>query len=149
MPVKKWYIKTLDGKDYIFADAYIANPMDPNKREKLSFLVDTGAFGCAIPEDVALKLNLDLKGYVDAGLAYGTVKKNVKATYILIELAGRKVYTWTVYDVGFEPILGIDVMRVLGAHLDVPAKQILTPPPFKMFNVKHISLYMGFLLKSQ
>jgi len=50
-------------------------------------------------------------------------RKRVKAAYVLIEVGGRKLYTWTIYDKGFTPILGLDVMRILGVHVDVPEQE--------------------------
>jgi hypothetical protein len=73
-------------------------------------------------------------------LADGSSKR-VKAAYILIEVGGRKLYTWTIYDKGFTPILGLDVMRVLGIHVDVPEKKVLFP--CKGLKLKRVSLYMG------
>ena len=122
----EWHIRQIENVDYIFIDAKIANPFNPKKTEKIEFLVDTGASGCAISSELAEKLGLEPSGMVEAGLADGSVKR-VKAAYILIEVAGRKLYTWTIFDEGFTPILGLDVMRVLGVHVDVPQKKVLLP----------------------
>jgi len=138
--LRKWHVRQVEDKDYIFVEAKIANPLDPKKAEKVEFLVDTGATGCAISSDLAEKLNLEASGTVDVGLADGS-SKHVKAAYILIELAGRKLYTWAVYDKGFTPILGLDVMRILGIHVDVPEKRILVP--YRNMRLKRIKLYMG------
>jgi len=138
-----WYIRHVGDEDYIFITAKVANPMEPAKAEKLEFLVDTGASGCAIPESVAEKLGLEHKGYVDAGLADGSVKR-VKATYVLLEVAGKRLYTWTIFGEGFQPLLGVDVMRVLGVHLDVPEKKMLVP--FRHFKVKNVFLTTGMRL---
>jgi len=138
--LKKWHIKHMENVDYIFVDAKVANPLNPKKSEKIEFLVDTGATGCAINLELAEKLGLEASGSVDVGLADGSSKR-VKATYILIEVAGRKLYTWTIYDKGFTPIMGLDVMRVLGVHVDVPEKKVLIP--CKGLKFKRIKLYMG------
>jgi clan AA aspartic protease len=138
--MRKWHIKQIENQDYIFIDAKIANPLDPKKSRKVEFLVDTGATGCAIGEDLADKLGLEASGTVDVGLADGS-SKQVKAAYVLIEVGGRKLYTWTVYDKGFTPILGLDVMRILGVHVDVPEKRILVP--HRNMKLKRIKLYMG------
>jgi predicted aspartyl protease len=118
----------------------VANPLNPKRAEKVEFLVDTGATGCAVGSDLAEKLGLEASGTVDVGLADGSTKR-VKAAYILIEVGGRKLYTWTIYDKGFTPILGLDVMRVLGIHVDVPEKKVLIP--YKGLKLKRVSLYMG------
>lgn len=138
--MRKWHIKQIENQDYIFIDAKIANPLDPKKSRKVEFLVDTGATGCAIGEDLADKLGLEASGTVDVGLADGS-SKQVKAAYVLIEVGGRKLYTWTIYDKGFTPILGLDVMRILGVHVDVPERKVLVP--YKSLKLRRIQLYMG------
>ena len=138
--MQKFHVKHIENEDYIFIDAKVANPLNPKKAEKVEFLVDTGASGCAVGSDLAEKLGLEASGTVDVGLADGSTKR-VKAAYILIEVGGRKLYTWTIYDKGFTPILGLDVMRVLGIHVDVPEKKVLIP--YKGLKLKRVSLYMG------
>jgi predicted aspartyl protease len=138
--MKKWHIKHIENEDYIFVNGKIANPMDPKKIEKVEFLVDTGATGCAISSDLAEKLSLEASGTVDAGLADGSIKR-VKAAYVLVEIGGRKLYTWTIYDKGFMPIIGLDVMRVLGVHVDVPNKNVLIP--VKNLRYKRVRLRTG------
>jgi len=133
-------VKNIGNEDYISVNGKVANPFFPKKKEKVEFLVDTGASGCAIPLSLAKKLELEEMGYVDAGLADGTVKR-VKATYILIEVAGKKVFTWTIFDRGFTPIIGLDIMRILGIHIDVPNKNILIP--FKGLNIKKLRITTG------
>jgi len=138
--MRKWKIKNIGNEEYISVNGKIANPLNPKKKESVEFLVDTGASGCAIPSELAEKLDLQKMGYVDAGLADGSVKR-VKATYILVEVAGKKLYTWTIYDKGFTPIIGLDVMWVLGVHIDVPNKNILVP--FKGLNIKKLRITTG------
>jgi clan AA aspartic protease len=134
---KKWHVKRIQNEEYIFTDCKVANPLDSKKTIKVEFLVDTGASGCAISQDVAEALDLEPCGIIDAGLADGSVKR-VKAAYITLEIGGRKLYTWTIYDKGFTPILGLDVMRVLGIHVDVPQKKILMP--YKGLKFKRVRL---------
>jgi clan AA aspartic protease len=138
--LQKFHVKHIENEDYIFVDAKVANPLNPKRAEKVEFLVDTGATGCAVGSDLAEKLGLEASGTVDVGLADGSTKR-VKAAYILIEVGGRKLYTWTIYDKGFTPILGLDVMRVLGIHVDVPERKVLIP--YKGLKLKRVSLYMG------
>jgi len=139
--MRGWHIKQIENKEYIFVNCKIANPLKPQKTEKIEFLVDTGASGCAISQELADKLELEPMGSVEAGLADGSFKR-VKATYILIEVGGKKLYTWTIYDKGFSPILGIDVMRALGAHIDVPSKNLLLP--CKSLKLGKIRLFTNF-----
>jgi clan AA aspartic protease len=133
----KLRLKNLCGKDYIFINATVANPINTSLKGKIEFLVDTGAEGCAIPEEIMKKLKLEDKGSVEAVLADGSVRQ-AGATYILLEIAGKKLYTWAIYGRGFEPLLGIDVMKVLGIHIDVPDKNTLIP--IRALKVKRLRL---------
>ena len=138
--MQKFHVRHIENEDYIFVDVKVTNPMDPKKSRKAEFLVDTGASGCAISEELAQQLGLEANGAVDVGLADGSTKR-VRASYIVVEIGGRKLYTWTIYDKGFTPILGLDVMRVLGIHVDVPEKKVLVP--YKGLKFKHVRLYMN------
>ena len=138
--MQKFHVRHIENEDYIFVDVKVTNPMDPKKTRKVEFLVDTGASGCAISDELARQLGLEPNGAVDVGLADGSTKR-VKASYIVVEIGGRKLYTWTIYDKGFTPILGLDVMRVLGIHVDVPEKKVLVP--YKGLKFKHVRLYMN------
>jgi clan AA aspartic protease len=135
-----WHIRQIEGQDYIFINAKVANPMDMKKSEKVEFLVDTGAMGCAISAELAEKLRLEPSGSADVGLADGSTRR-VKTAYIVIEIGGRKIYTWTIYEKGFSPILGIDIMNALKFHVDVPERKVLIP--YKGLNVKHLHIYTG------
>ncbi|MEM1551314.1 MAG: retropepsin-like aspartic protease [Candidatus Bathyarchaeia archaeon] len=139
----KYTIRHIENEDYIFIEGKVLNPLDPSKSEKVEFLVDTGASGCAISEDLAVKLGLEKKGYVDVSLADGSSKR-VKAGFILIDLAGKRLYTWTIYDEGFTPILGIDVMKALGFHIDVSEKKVLIP--YKGIRIKKLRLFANLKL---
>jgi len=138
--MQKFHVRHIKNEDYIFVNVKVTNPLDPKKTKKTEFLVDTGASGCAISEKLAKELGLEANGSVDVGLADGSTKR-VKASYIVVEIGGRKLYTWTIYDEGFTPILGLDVMRVLGIHVDVPEKKVLVP--YKGLKFKHVRLYMN------
>jgi clan AA aspartic protease len=141
--LRKWHVKHVENEDYIFVDAKVANPLNPKKTEKIEFLVDTGAKGCAISSDLAEKLGLEPEGDVEVELADGSTKR-VKAAYIMVELSGKKFYTWTIYDKGFTPLLGVSVMRALGFHIDTPERKVLIP--YKSLKLKHVRLYTGMHL---
>jgi len=138
--IHKWKVKSIGSNEYIVVKGTVINPLNPEKKEKVEFLVDTGASGCAIPTDLARKLELQQMGYVDAALADGSVKR-VKATYIAVEINKKKILTWTVYDKNFTPILGLDVMRVMGFHIDTPEKKVLVP--LKKLRIKKLRLSTG------
>lgn len=126
MRVKRFYIKKIGGEDFVYVNVKVSNPDKPELSKRLDFLVDTGAAGCALPKAVADELNIEPKGIVDVGLADGRYVR-AAAAYILLESSGRRVYTWAVINEGFEPILGIDVMRILKIHIDVKERETLIP----------------------
>lgn len=134
----------IEDEDCIMVDAKVANPLHHKKMVKAEFLVDTGANGCAISQELADKLELKSCGTVEAVLADGSVKR-VSAAYIVLEIAGRKLYAWSVIDSGFQPILGVDVMDVLDVHIDVPKRKVLIP--LKRLKPRLIRLSFLFSLK--
>lgn len=141
MRVKRFYVKKIGGEDFVYVNAKVSNPDDPKRSRNLEFLIDTGAAGCALPKAVADELGVEPKGVVDVGLADGRYFR-ASASYVLLEAAGRKVYTWAVIGEGFEPILGIDVMKILRIHVDAPAKDTLIP--LKHFKVHSILMNNNF-----
>lgn len=141
MRVKRFYIKKIGGEEFVYINARVSNPDDPKRSKDLEFLVDTGAAGCAIPKGVADELALEPKGFVDVGLADGRYIK-ASAAYVLLESGRRKIYTWAIVGEGFEPILGIDVMRILKIHVDVPAGNTLLP--LRHFKINAIVMNNNF-----
>lgn len=126
MRVKRFQVKRISEEGFVYVSVRVSNPDEPKRSKKLNFLVDTGAAGCALPKTIADELSLQEKGVVDVGLADGRSIK-APATYVLLEVGGRKVYTWTIIGEGFEPIIGVDVMKILKIHVDVPERQPLIP----------------------
>jgi len=141
MKVKRLHVNMAGERDFIYVNAKIYNPDQPERSKKINFLIDTGAAGCAIPKSLADELNLKERGVVDVGLADGQSVK-ASATYVLIEIGGKKVYTWTIVGEGFEPILGVDVMKVLKIHVDVPDKTPLIP--LRSFKVNSMAMKNNF-----
>jgi predicted aspartyl protease len=137
---EKMHIRRVEDKGYIYVEAKIANPLNPKKAEKVEFLVDTGSRVCSISAELAEKLGLEPEGTADVELADGSSKR-VKVAYVLLDIAGKKFYTWTIFDKGFTPILGMSVMESLGFHLDTPKKKVLMP--IKSVRIKRIRLYVG------
>lgn len=137
MRVRKFHVKKLSGGDFVYMEVKVANPEDPNSAKRVDFLVDTGAAGCAIPKSLADELGLQEKGVVDVGLADGRSVK-ASACYVLLEVNRRKIYTWAIVGEGFEPILGIDVMKILKIHVDVPVRSPLMP--LRNFKAKSITI---------
>ena len=141
MRIKRFHVKRSGENEFVYIAVKVSNPNKPKISVKEDFLVDTGAAGCAIPTKLAEKLGLQPQGVVDVGLADGRSVK-AKAAYILLELGRRKVYTWAIFASGFELILGIDVMRILGLHIDTPERKALIP--LKHLKINSLTLNNNF-----
>lgn len=137
LKLRKWNIKKASSNDYISLEAKVWNPLQPKNKFKREFLVDTGATGCAISQELAEKLGLESVALLDVVLADGSVQK-AHAAYMMIEIDGKHVYAFTIYGEGFTEILGLDVMRALGFHIDVPEKRVLLP--HRKFRLRNIRL---------
>lgn len=137
MKLHRWRIKKASGQNHISLHAKVWNPLNPKNKFEREFLVDTGASGCAVSQELAEKLGLESIALLDVVLADGSVQK-AHAAYIMLEINGKKVYAFTIFGEGFTEILGLDVMRALGFHIDVPEKRVLLP--YRKFQVKNIRL---------
>jgi len=122
----------------VYYDVVVANPRDLDKQMKLRFLVDTGASGTVIPRKVAEKLGLECIGEGLVELADGSQVKT-KLAFLYLKLDGEHVFTLVSYDGCTIPLLGFDVMSVLGLQLDVGRKRFLKP-------IRRFSL-LSFILK--
>ena len=146
MRIRKFHVRKVSGNEFVYVNVKVSNPNKPEKNVKREFLVDSGAAGCAIPASLAEKLGLEGRGVVDVGLADGRSIK-AYATYVLLEVGRRKVYTWAIFGENFEPILGVDVMKILGFHIDVPAKNVLVP--LRHFKVNSMIVDNNFHFSSE
>ncbi|MEM2129998.1 MAG: aspartyl protease family protein [Candidatus Bathyarchaeia archaeon] len=122
-------------------DAVVSNPVNPDLKQKVDFIVDTGAVGCAIPIEVAKKLRLESRGQVEAVMADGS-QRTVDVSFAVLQLGGKRLYAWIAYGKGFDALLGIDVMEVLGVHVDVPNRKLLMP--VDRFDVKRCRIKFGW-----
>ncbi|MEM3956150.1 MAG: aspartyl protease family protein [Candidatus Bathyarchaeia archaeon] len=146
MKVKGFHVKKVGCENFVYVNVQVSNPEDMKRSKRLNFLIDTGAAGCALPKKVAEELGLQERGVVDVGLADGRSVR-ASATYVLLETGGKKVYTWAIVGEGFEPILGVDVMKILKIHVDVPEKQALVP--LRHFKVNMIIMNNNFHMPSE
>jgi len=144
--IKSFHVRHVDGKEFVYVKVKVSNPNELKRSAKCDFLVDTGAAGCAIPAKLAEKLGLENRGVVDVGLADGRSVK-AYATYVLLEVGKRKVYTWAIVGENFEYILGVDVMHILGLHVDVPSRNVLVP--LRHFKVNSLVIDNNFHFSSR
>ena len=126
---------------YIHVNVTVANPLNPSLKDKVRFIADTGAVGCVITEDTAKRLKLQSRGSLVAVMADGS-EKTVATSFALLKFDDKEVYAWIAYGKGFEPLLGLDVMEILGIHVDVPSKNLLIP--LKRFRIKNFTVTFGW-----
>jgi clan AA aspartic protease len=120
---------TKDEDGYVRVEVSVSNPLDPKLKAKVTFIADTGASGCTIPQEVAEKLNLEPRGEANVVLADGRVTTARFGT-ALLEIQGRRLYAYVIYGPGFDALLGIDVMRDLDIHVDPRTRSLLIPIRF-------------------
>ena len=126
---------------YVHADVTVINPLRQSLRQNVKFIADTGAVGCVIPESIAKKLKLQSRGKIVAVMADGS-QKPLDTSFAVLEFAGKRLYAWVAYAKGFDALLGVDIMEVLGIHVDVPNKNLLMP--VKHFSIKNFILALGW-----
>lgn len=110
----------------VYEDLVVANPHDLKRSLKLRFLVDTGASGTVIPLEIAEKLKLQCVGEGLVEVADGRRIKTGLA-YLYIKFNSDHIFTLVSYDGCTIPLLGFDVMSVLGLQVDPSRKQVLKP----------------------
>jgi clan AA aspartic protease len=126
----------------VYQDIFVANPKNLKRQMKLRFLVDTGCSGSAIPEKVARALGLECVGEGFVVLADGT-RIRTKIAYMYLKIDDEHVFTLVAYDGCDKPLLGFDVMNVLGLQVDVAKKQLLKP--LRRFTLRRILLGRGWI----
>jgi clan AA aspartic protease len=125
-----------------YEDVIVANPQDLNKQLRLRFLVDTGSSGTVIPRGVAEQLGLQCVGSGVVELADGSRIKT-KIAYLYLKIDHEHVFTLASYDGCKTPLLGFDVMSVLGLQIDVNRKRILKP--VRRFSLLNFILGKGWM----
>jgi clan AA aspartic protease len=125
-----------------YENVVVANPRDLKKQVRLRFLVDTGSSGTVIPRRVAELLNLQCVGQGLVELADGS-KIKTKIAYLYLQIDHEHVFTLASYDGCKTPLLGFDVMSVLGLQIDVNRKRILKP--VRRFSLLNFILGKGWM----
>jgi clan AA aspartic protease len=116
----------------VMQKCYVANPLKPREGQEVSFVVDTGSSGLVIPSLLAKQLRLKPVGEGDSQLADGTVIQS-KIAWVYIRINGESVHTLAIIIDKAQPLLGIDVMRILQLQIDPANERLLKP-------VKRLSL---------
>jgi clan AA aspartic protease len=126
----------------LYQDILVANPKNLKRQMKLRFLVDTGSSGSAIPEKVARELELECVGEGRVILADGS-RIRTKIAYIYMRIDDEHVFTLVAYDGCDVPLLGFDVMNLLGLQIDTGKKQLLKP--LRRFTLRSILFGKGWI----
>lgn len=143
-PKKIQSLKTEEAQEEtaVYQDILVANPKNFKKQMTLHFLVDTGCSGSAIPMKVARALELEPVGEGYALLADGTRVKTSIA-YVYMRIADEHMFTLVAYDGCDEPLLGVDIMGLLGLQVDVSNKKVLKP--LRRFSLRSILFGKGWI----
>ena len=120
------HVTDLDGTKPVLQKCYVANPLNREKGQEVEFLVDTGSSCLVLPAWQAKKLKLKVVGKGQSELADGNVVENDIA-WVFIQIAGESIHTLAVVIDKANPILGLDVMRVLQVQVDPANERILKP----------------------
>jgi predicted aspartyl protease len=130
----------LDVEKFVMQKCYIANPLNHNLGEQVSFMVDTGSTSIIIPTWLARKLKLKSVGEGEGILADGS-KAPCDMAWIWVDLEGEGLLVIALVLENAEPILGLDVMKMLQLQID-PARERLLKPT-KRFSLLHFLLKRG------
>jgi len=107
-------------------DALVANPSNQAKRSSVRFIVDTGAGMTALPSGVARKLGLRKVATAEVALADGRVIP-VDLAYVYINIHGEHVFALIACGGCDMPLLGFDILSLLGLQLDPANKKCFRP----------------------
>jgi len=126
----------------LYQELIIANPKNLKKQMKVRFLVDTGASGSAIPAKIARALKLECVGQGSIILADGSIVET-KVAYVYMKINSEHVFTLVSYDGCDKPLLGFDIMSVLGLQIDPAKKELLKP--LRRFTLRNILFGKGWI----
>jgi clan AA aspartic protease len=108
--------------------ANVINPADPKKRERVEFLVDSGAMYSVVPKAVLKSLGIKPCGSKEFTLADGTkvIRKFGNALFSFQKTPGASPVIFG--EKGDTPLLGMVSLEALGYILD-PLRRELRPLP--------------------
>jgi len=128
----------LDVEKPVMQKCYIANPLNHNLGKQVLFLVDTGATSIIIPTTLAKKLKLKSVGSGEGILANGS-RAQCEMAWVWVNVEGESLLITVIVLDNAEPILGLDVMKMLQLQIDPSRERLLKP-------IKRFS-FISFLFK--
>lgn len=132
----------LDPERQLIQKCYVANPLDHTLGEEVPFVVDTGSMSIVIPMRLARKLKLKSVGGGEGILADGTVARCDMA-WIHINVDGEGVPTVAMIMKDAQPLLGLDVLKMLQLQVDPVRERLLKP--LKRFRLVKFLLKRGVI----
>lgn len=116
----------LEAERQLFQKCYVANPLDHSLGEEVRFVVDTGASCIVIPMKLAKKLKLKSVGGGEGVLADGT-RTACEMAWLYISVDGDGLPTMALIMRDAQPLLGLDVMKMLQLQIDPVRERLLKP----------------------
>ena len=116
----------LDHERQLIQKCYVANPLDHSLSEQVPFVVDTGASCIVIPLKLAKRLKLKSVGGGEGILADGT-RAECQMAWLYINVGGDGLPTMALIMKDAQPLLGLDVMKMLQLQIDPARERLLKP----------------------
>jgi predicted aspartyl protease len=116
----------LDPEGQLIQKCYVANPLDHSLGEQVPFVVDTGASCIVIPLKLAKRLKLKSVGGGEGVLADGT-RAACQMAWLYINVDGDGLPTMALIMKDAQPLLGLDVMKMLQLQIDPVRERLLKP----------------------
>lgn len=132
----------LDTEKSLRQNCYVANPLDHHLGLKVPFIVDTGATCIVIPTSLAKKLKLKSVGSGEGMLADGT-KTTCDMAWLYINVDGEGLPTIALVMKEAEPLLGLDIMKMLQLQIDPVRERLLKP--LKRFTLIKVLFKRGII----
>jgi len=109
----------LEAEGQLFQKCYVANPLDHSLGEEVQFVV-------VIPMKLAKKLKLKSVGGGEGVLADGT-RTACEMAWLYISVDGDGLPTMALIMRDAQPLLGLDVMKMLQLQIDPVRERLLKP----------------------
>jgi clan AA aspartic protease len=116
----------LEAEKPLIQKCFVANPLDHSLGEEVPFIIDTGATCIVIPMRLAQKLKLKSVGEGEGKLADGT-RVPCDMAWLYINVDGEGLPTMALIMKDAEPLLGLDVMKMLQLQIDPVRERLLKP----------------------
>jgi len=137
--------KELDRQCQLTQRCLITNPLDRGLGQNCDFVVDTGATSIVISTKLAKRLKLKSVGSGEGVLADGRhVACDIAWVYVNVDGEGLLALASVMQDA--EPLLGLDVLKMLQLQIDPARERLLKPlKPLKSFRLVRFFFKRGVI----